>query len=180
MRPPAERVDPDPRPSEQHLAVHRTELLVARPRVVAVAKLAAAGIDLPLEIEADRYTFPDLAAPRVGGIVERDAERLEPVGPVLERCLAHELAPESVGPHLQSDARQRHLVVAHDDRPGAIGKEQVRPPPRDAERGRARELHRDAGSVAARDVELPGLPPTVATGRMRTLVGGAERHGIGG
>ena len=47
-------------------------------------------------------------------------------------------------------------------------------------RGRARELHRDAGSVAARDVELPGLPPTVATGRMRTLVGGAERHGIGG
>ena len=66
------------------------------------------------------------------GVVEVHRERFQPVRPVLERRLAPELAPQAFGAHFESLARQRDLVVAHDDRPGEVGKHEIGPEPRDA------------------------------------------------
>ena len=64
------------------------------------------------------------------GCLEVDRERLEPVRPVLERRLAPQLGPQALGADLESLARQRDLVVAHDDRAGERRQDEVGPEPR--------------------------------------------------
>ena len=111
----AARVELEPFSPEQYLAVHDAGREVTGDRPVLGVRVHRP-VDLPLEVEADRHPLADLARERVGGIVELDRERFEPVRPVLERCLAPELGPQPFGAHLETLARQRDLVVADDDR----------------------------------------------------------------
>src|SRR5262249_9705611 len=48
----------------------------------------------PVELEPDRDAVTELAVPRVGGVIEPDAECLRVDGPVLVEHLADELAPQ--------------------------------------------------------------------------------------
>ena len=163
-------VERDALVADEHLAVDRARLLVA----------GHAGIPedvarrLPLEVEPERGAVAPLAAVRLGGVVERHAERLEVDAPVVVGGLAHQLGPETLGAHLQRPLRgHRRLVVAHGHERAALS-DQIGPVPGAPLVGEQPEAHvATEGAVGVGEVEVPRLAPQrLGTGLVALLVVG--------
>ncbi len=168
-------VELDPFRTEQDVAVHGPGLLVTTAAFVVRRRA-----HFPLEIEADREPFADLAPVRVAGRIEAHTERFETVRPMLERRFARVLRPESLGANLERVApRQRHLVIAHHDRPRPTGHDHIGPVPRNAGVRVEREAHEPAEAVVTCEIDVPPLVPgRFAPRRVAALV--APVHAIWG
>src|SRR5581483_7807243 len=117
-RPPVEDAGgpgPDARPPQLDPGVGPDEDLAVDPAGLGVAAGAGAARrragrregarfpgGLPFQVEADGQPFAPLVAPGVGRVVVGDPEGLEAHAPVLQRRLAHQLAPQPVGPDLEA------------------------------------------------------------------------------
>ena len=172
-----DRVELDARPADQHLAVHAPELLVAGSRVGAVP----------------------CGAPRRASTshsMSRPTGSRSPISPRNESAGSSSRTPNASSPYVQCSNGVSHVSSAHSPSarisspwrgrptswsrttigPGRSGSEQMRPPPRDAERRRGREPHREPDAVVGRRRRDATSPTTTTIGRrrVRTLVGGAR------
>ena len=140
--------------------MHRAPLRVPVPGVGA-GQSDRRRHDFPLEIEPDGETLADLTVCRVEWVVEAKPESFEARPPVLERRLAYELGPQTVGTHLERARapRQRHVVVAH-DHDAHVRHSQIRPVPGGPLFGSVREPHETTQRCGAgREIERPPFMP---------------------
>src|SRR6185295_3514887 len=106
--------------------------------------------------DSHRQALPDLSPQRVLRLVEADGERLDTVRPVLARCLAQQLHPETVRTDVDQlgSAWWRDVGIAHHDEPDR-GADEVGPAP--APIAELQQAEEPAGAVVAREVDTPHL-----------------------